>query len=252
MNRIALSLSLLLTAACSAVDEAPAPEVPVRVLIVTGEEHGGHVWQETAPRLEAILEGDARLEVDRLEDLSLLANTDLAPYAAVMMHFKNHSPESPGRAGFDHLASYVDGGGGLVLVHFACGAFEEFRDDFEDLVGRVWFGLEPPEGRHQHDPYGEFTVRIADAAHPITADLEEFVTADELYSCLIGAPPVHVVADAVSTVDGRAYPMALTKDTGAGRVFLCTLGHDLRALEAGGVGELYRRGTAWAAHLAPE
>jgi hypothetical protein len=38
---------------------------------------------------------------------------------------------------------------------------------------------------------------------------------------------------------------------GKGRVFLCVLGHDVKALSFKDVQELYRRGTAWSAGLAP-
>jgi len=41
--------------------------------------------------------------------------------------------------------------------------------------------------------------------------------------------------------------MAFVLNYGRGRVFHSPLGHDVRAFEAEGVGELLRRGTAWVA-----
>ena len=46
--------------------------------------------------------------------------------------------------------------------------------------------------------------------------------------------------------------MAFVSHYGKGRTFQCVLGHDVKALSAPGVQELYRRGCAWAAGLPPE
>ena len=88
-----------------------------------------------------------------------------------------------------------------------------------------------------------------DAEHPITRGLKAFETADELYTCLDGDTPIHVLAKATSKVDKKDYPMAFVLTYGKGRVFHCVLGHDVRALEPEAVRELFRRGTAWAAGL---
>jgi len=235
-------LPLALLAACSTS--------PAKVLVLTGVD-SHHRWQETTPVLKALLEEDPRLQVDVLDDPTAIASTDLDPYGAVIVHFKNDDPELPGRAAFDRLDRYVRDGGGMILVHFGCGAFQEFRDDYEALVGRVWFGTPPPEGGRQHDPYGPFEVRATADSHAITEGLEPFTTSDELYTCLVGDAAVQFLANARSPVDDETYPMALIRQPSEGRVFLCTLGHDVAAYQAQGMRELYRRGTAWAAGLPP-
>jgi type 1 glutamine amidotransferase len=45
--------------------------------------------------------------------------------------------------------------------------------------------------------------------------------------------------------------MAFVYTSGKGRVIQCLLGHDVKAMQMPGVGELYRRGCAWAAGLPP-
>ena len=134
----------------------------------------------------------------------------------------------------------------MVLVHFACGAFQEFKDDFVKLAGRAW----NPELRG-HDPFGEFMVCITDRDHPVTTGLKNFNTTDELYTCLDGDTPITVLAQATSKVDEKIYPMAFVLNYGMGRVFHCVLGHDANALGSAGQGELYRRGAAWTAGLVP-
>jgi len=247
----ALCLLALLPAAlvaCRGADEASTPR---RVLLVTGEDYAGHLWRETAPALAAALATDPRLAVEVHDDLTTLAGRDLSPYSAVVLHFKNYDPAVPGRQAFERLVRFSEAGGGLVLSHFACGAFEEYADEFEQLVGRVWMGEEPPPGRFQHDPHGEFEVHVLDRGHPATAGLASFTTTDELYTCLVGAPEIEVLAEGVSVRDGEPYPLAFALKGSERRVFHCVLGHDVAALSVPGVAELYRRGTAWAAGLPP-
>jgi type 1 glutamine amidotransferase len=45
--------------------------------------------------------------------------------------------------------------------------------------------------------------------------------------------------------------MVMIRQYGDGRVFNCTLGHDVRALKTEMVSVFYRRGCAWAAGLPP-
>ena len=217
-----------------------------RVLIVTGEDYKGHRWQQTAPLLKAIIRKDRRLDVDVVNRVNFLRDPRLHEYDTIVMHFKNYDPKVPGRAGYDNLAKFVEQGGGLVVVHFSSGAFQEFKSDFAKLAGRVW----NPKFR-DHDRYGKFTVEMTDDVHPITHGLRPFETTDELYTCLDGKTPITVLAEARSAVDKKLYPMAFVLNYGKGRVFHTSLGHDVAALAAPGTAELIRRGTAWTAGLEP-
>ena len=233
------------------LDAAEDAKTTARILLVTGEDYPGHKWKETYPVLKAGLEEDSRLIVDVLADLKSLATVRLSDYDAVVLHFKNYDPKVPGRKAFDNLAQFVEAGGGLMLVHFGCGAFEEFKDDFVKVVGRVWFGMKPPPGKRQHDPRGKFTVNIADADHPIAKGMKDFTTLDELYTCLEGDAPITTVATAVSKIDNEPHPIAYVFQYGKGRVFQSVLGHDTVAFAAEGPAELHRRGCAWVAGLEP-
>ena len=216
-----------------------------RILLLTGEDYPGHKWRETAPVLRQQLARDARQRIDLVKDLTFLRTPGLHDYRAVVMHFKNYDPRVPGPEGQANLERFVREGGGLVLVHFACGAFQEWPE-FVKLAGRVW----NPKLR-AHDPRGRFRVELLDTGHPITRGLGSFETTDELYTCLDGSVPITVLAESQSKVDGKRYPMAFVLDYGRGRVFHCHRGHDVAAFLAEGVGELFRRGTAWAAGLSP-
>ena len=219
-----------------------------RVLVVTGNEYSGHPWRETAPAIVRFLSEDRRMEISYTEDYTILADKEIFEYNTLFLNYQNH--EEPGPAGgLENLSSYVNNGGGLVLFHFACGAFitqpgKVYNPEFMKIAGRSW----NPKLRG-HDPNGSFTVTITDRNHPITKGMKDFTqTKDELYTCLDGDAPIHVLASAVSRIDKQTYPMAFTYQPGKGRVFNCVLGHNLDAFSPA-MNELYRRGTAWSAGL---
>ena len=227
----------------AALDRSPR-EADVRVLLVTGVDHPGHKWRETTPVLRQAIERDKRLAVDVVADPAWLETGDLKPYRAIVHHWMDWEVPPPGPKARQNLETFVRGGGGLVLVHFACGAWQNWPG-FVEIAGRVW----NPKLR-AHDPRGSFTVKIVDTDHPITSGLPtSFETVDELYTCLAGETPVHLLAKATSKVDRKDYPMAFVLTCGKGRVFHCVLGHDTKALAPEPVRALYRRGTAWATGL---
>jgi len=226
---------------------APAPAKPgqKRIVIVTGMEYPGHKWKETAPAMAEILRQDPRLAVTVVEDPQFLGSPELKNHDAIFLNYMNWEVPAPGADARKNFQACVDGGAGLVLLHFACGAFQDWPE-FRNIAGRVW----DPKLRG-HDPFGKFRVEIAKPEHPIMQGLKPFETTDELYTCLVGDKPIEVLATAKSKVDGKDYPMAFVLTYGKGRVFHCVLGHDVPSIKNPPVAELFRRGTAWAAGLAP-
>jgi len=248
MNRLRVILvwSVLLVAVGAVpVFARAAEEPPVRVLLVTGVDYQGHHWKETAPALRKVLEESPRLEVRIADDLEFLATDVIFDYDVIFLHFKNYDEPKRKAEIEKNLVRFVDQGGGLMLLHFACGAFPSW-DGFVDLAGRVWDPKKRP-----HDPRGPFTVRIVDHQHPVTKGLEDFETSDELYTCLGGDTEIHVLATARSKVDGKDYPMAFDLNVGQGRVFQTVLGHDTTAVNAPGLGKLLRRACLWVGGAAP-
>lgn len=242
--RIGLALFVVLGALTTATAAEPAP-APVKVLVLTGNEYPGHPWKQTAPFLAKFLAADGRMTTRVETDPAFLASPKLHDYDVVVLNYMNWQSPDPGEAARENLRKFVAAGKGLVLVHFACGAFQGWPE-FAQIAGRVW----DPKLRG-HDPHGKFMVEIAPAEHPVTKGMKDFETLDELYTCLTGNKEITVVAKARSKVDGKDYPMAFVHQYGKGRVFHCVLGHDVRALEPQGVQDLYRRGTLWAGGANP-
>jgi type 1 glutamine amidotransferase len=220
------------------------PSGPVKVLLVTGVDYAGHHWKKTAPVVRDVLEQGQRLEVRIIEDPAFLAADVIFDYDVVLLHFKNYDSLRNEQRIRQHLVDFVRRGGGLVAIHFACGAFEDWPQ-FADLIGKVW------DKEKTHDPRGPFTVKIVDPNHPITKGMQDFAADDELYTCLTGERPVTVLATATSKVTGTDQPMAFVFREGQGRVFQTPLGHDEKAIRMPGVSELLRQGCLWAAGRLP-
>ncbi|MDR3620563.1 MAG: ThuA domain-containing protein [Paludisphaera borealis] len=237
-------LALLAAASLIPASVDEAPKAPVKVLLVTGVDHPAHEWKKSAPALRDVLEDGGRCAVRIVEDPEVLGTDVVFDYDVVVIHFRNDKPLARDRQARANLTKLADQGRGLVLIHFACGAFGGSAD-YEELAGMVW------DGKNTHDPRGAFTVHVVDAGHPITAGLGDFTTDDELYIGLEERRPVHVLASARSKVTGRDHPMAFTVEHGPGRVFHSALGHDARALQVPAAAELIRRGTLWTAGRTP-
>lgn len=224
---------------------AGSDQKQAQVLIVTGIDHPAHNWRQTAPALAEVLGKDPRLHVRTVEDPYFLDSSALQRYDVIVLHFMPWEQPTPGAKARANLRQFVRDGKGLFILHFGCGAFQDWPE-FRNLAGRVW----DPKAR-AHDPHGSFRVTITDAQHPITRGMQSFQTQDELYTCLTGDKPVHMLATARSKVDGKDYSMAFVLTYGKGRVFHSALGHDVKAIRNAGASMLFRRGCAWAAGLSP-
>ena len=86
-----------------------------------------------------------------------------------------------------------------------------------------------------HPPIAPYTVEITTPGHPLVAGLEPFEVRDELYICELH-PPIEVLLHARYTgpcrgfeegevTDDEPRPVLYLKQTGAGTVCFCTLGH---------------------------
>ena len=216
----------------------------IRVLIVTGIDIPAHEWRKTTPAIKEELEKDPRMKVEVLDDPYRLETTDLAKHDVVFLHFNNWEKPDPSDKSKADLKKFVEQGGGLFVLHFACGAFSNWTE-YPALAGRIW------DRKHTHDPRGPFQVGIVNADHPITQGMTVFDTDDELYTGLTGDKPVELLATARSKVTESDQPMAFVHACGKGRVFHTPLGHDVRAIHMPGTAELIRRGCAWVAGRDP-
>ena len=132
------------------------------------------------------------------------------------------------------LAAAVRAGTGLAGWHG--GMIDAFRasPDYQRMTG----------GQFVHHPPQLLTYDVTPVSeHPVVAGTGRFSVHTELYTVHVDpAIEVHAVAD----VDGVAMPVVWTTRFGAGRVFITTVGHELKDLEVPEHDEIIMRGLAWA------
>lgn len=213
----------------------------IKVLIVTGFDADAHKWEESAKLNQAILQKSERFDVSVSADKEVFASKELADYDVLVLNFgfwKESDPSDEAKAG---LLKYVKAGGNVVALHFACSAFQEWKE-YGELLGRVWV-----KGVGGHGPYGKFTVNIKAADHPVTKGLEDFSTEDELYAMLSGDAEIHVLATADSEWSKKTEPIVFAKSYGKGRVLQNVLGHGTDSKQNPVYQQLLRRCVEWAA-----
>lgn len=220
-----------------------------KVLILTGNHHPAHPWTETTPLLKTMLESK-KYAVDVSTNIEDLSQYDLQDYDLLLMNYCNWENPAPlSEASKNSFTSYLTNGGGLMILHFANGAFHFSLPkaaatdwpEYRKITRRVW----DHSSNSGHDAYGKFTVKIAVPNHPITQNLKDFETTDELYFNQKGDEPIIPLLTAHSKVTNKDEPMAWVYNYGKGKIFQTVLGHDAKALETPTVQEILQRAADW-------
>ncbi len=236
---ICIVLSILAVSFSGMMGEAA--EKKVDVLIVTGFDVGSHKWEDSTKLVQAILVKTGRFDVTVSKDKEVFASPTLKDYPVIVLLYGFWNEPDPSDKAKAGLLDYAKNGGNVVALHFACSSFQDWKEH-GDLIGRVW-----KKGTGGHGPYGEFTVNIKNAKHPITAGIKDFKTEDELYAKLTGDAPIEVLATAFSDWSNKVEPIVFVKAYGKGRVVHNVLGHGLDSKQNASYQKLLCRGVEWAA-----
>ncbi len=245
------------------VSQPTPPDSPIRVLMFAGNEaHKWHNWEKTTPLIKKLLEIDPRITVDVSNNIEDLA-TRLAPgpdgkrpYDVIVQNYVNWHDNTPlSAASKSAFVDFIDGGGGLILVHFANGAWHYSLPmaggsdwpEYRKIVRRVWNHEGPESKRSAHDPFKLISARPTKVKHEITKGLASFKLTDELYFSQAGDEPIEPLITAKSAITKKEEPLAWAYEYGQGRVFQTLLGHSEQTYDAFEPREMLRRAVAWAA-----
>ncbi len=228
---------------------------PIKGLILTGYHSIHHPWQETTAVIKTSLELDPRIQVSVSTDIEDLANKNLREYDFLVLNYNNWDKPGLSDRAKENFAGYLSKGGGLIIVHFADGAFHFSLPagasgdwpEFRKICRRVW----DHTGNSSHDPYGKFQVDIVNSKHPITKDIKSFETSDELYFQQKGDLPIEPLITAHSKVTGKDEPLAWAYNYDKGKIFQMLLGHDAVSLKTPGVNQLLVNAAVWISNREP-
>jgi len=253
------------------------------ILIIDGQNN--HNWKAMTPPMRNALEKTGRFTVDVATTPSKGAPEadwkqfapDFAKYDAVLSNYNGERWPARVEAA---LEKYLADGGGLVNIHAANNAFEEWPE-FNKMIGLGWrkaaFGdrltvdgagkvVRTPKGEGPgagHGPQHEFTVVVRDPSHPVMKGMptEWRHAKDELYQGQRGpAADMEILATAFADPkykgSGTNEPMVWAIPYGKGRVFTTVMGHVMRAKDGTaetvaarcvGFQTVMARGCEWAA-----
>lgn len=230
-------------------------DTTIKVLLISGNEnHKWHNWEETTPLIQEALQENIQISVTVALTIEALADESLAEFDVIALNYCNwQDPTELSDLSKKNLIEFAETGGGLVILHFANGAFNfslpeagaSEWPEYRKIVPRVW----NHHGESAHDDYGLFTVNITDDTHPITKGISSFAVQDELYFKQEGDQAIHSLYSANSNVTNQEEPLAWVTNYRNARVYQTLLGHDRHAYTVPEVREMLRRGVLWTAGM---
>ena len=222
------------------IDGAPDPPVatkPINVVIIAGKKDHGfgahdyprfqHVWSR-------LLNLAKDTEVSTAWEWPSPAQWESAD---TLVFFKrgNWTPNRIAR-----LKKYLEGGGGAVLIHWACEA-----DAHAPALARL-IGL---AGNAKITKYRHGVIDLTfdrDSPHPITRGFQKTSLHDETYWSLLGD---HSRLETLATAPeaGAVHPQFWVREVGKGRIFVSITGHYSWTFDDPLFRTLLLRGIAWTA-----
>ena len=210
-----------------------------------------HDWKATTPFLEKMYADSGRFKVvEVVNDVAKVTPETFAKCDVIVSNWTCHPQMTGGPwtdAGKKAFVDAIKSGKGMVSFHAASAACNDW-EDFQEISGLTW-----KWGHTNHTKYHTFKVLVCDREHPITKDMPDFWTTDELYQNMVKMckTDYHLLASAWAEQQfhgvSKTQPMLITTQLGQGRGVNFLLGHDVPAMSNPAFETIMLRSTEWAA-----
>lgn len=243
LNRQIVFISLALIVIFCCVD--CKKESLIKVLILSGKNN--HEWQKTTAVLTKNYQ-DSRLFIVKVtENPDTLTYKTLKKFDVIVSNW-NSWPDINFRMSREwerDFERYVNEGGGVVSIHAGASSFYDWNIYHAIGIGR--WGKETHHGEQTRGKVFGF-----DQTHPVTKGFRDFYIFDEIWEKTDIFPGAKALASvsANDEKDGHliSEPAIFVNQTGKGRSFFTTLGHNERALLNSGLQAILLRASQWTAH----
>jgi type 1 glutamine amidotransferase/HEAT repeat protein len=229
-----------------------APAQPRRVLVFNRCQGFVHGSIPLAAKAMAMLgEATGAYEAVLSEDPAMFAPESLAGFDAIIMNNTTGNPlEDPAHK--ESLLAFVRGGKGLVGIHAATDCFYDWPE-YGELIGGYFDG-------HPWNADVTVGIKIDDPGHPVNAAFNGtgFRITDEIYQfrepysreklrVLLSLDPANtdMTLEGIKRTDGD-FAVSWVRSYGEGRMFYCSLGHNLEVFMTPAVLQHYLDGIQFA------
>ncbi|MNW37122.1 Trehalose utilization [compost metagenome] len=193
-----------------------------------------HPLQGIDEELSSILQ--PLLTVQCSENRKMLLKENIAPFDLCIAYTDNRKDAlSPQQT--SGLASYVSGGGGLLVIHNGITLGQNY--EIAQLIGARF---------KRHPPYAKLDFKVAAPEHPIVEGIADFEMEEEPYRFEFDPfTPKTVLLEYVH--EGESWPAAWAQSYGLGRVVYMMPGHHQPSLQHEPYRQLLLQAAKWAGRL---
>lgn len=249
----------------------------IKVLLVSGEVTSEHDYPKMNEHLRTMLEATGRFVVKVIEEFNGITEKTVENYDMILLNYDGKTVPTAKYKRWnieaeDVFFDFVKKGKGVYIHHSSVWLENEMPDKFKEMWGIY---LTSPESRKC--PVDDFFVEISKSTHPIINGLSDYmVVGDDFFAGVeicekadvnilatvydnilfyekAGFPPkhhpVHIPDGKLENMRGvnTQQPVAWTNNYGNGRVFACSLGHDIDTYRRIDYLTLFVRACEWVA-----
>ncbi len=238
------TVTALLSSCGSDMSQQSKADPSVKVVIVTG----GHDFDaKSFFQMFSSFENIDYVHLNQKDDSEIFEHaSNLDSYDVIVLYNMSQKISEKRKKNFIDILSK---GTGLVVLHHAVGAFDNWRE-YENIIGARYFhteglrdGVTYKKSTYKHDV--DFTINIAQKQHPITRRIGRFDIHDETYKgCFFQKDNNILLTTNEPTSDN---PICWTRQYGKSRVCYIQLGHGPDAYENENYRKLVSNAITWSA-----